>query len=70
MSLAFKHATVYRLHSIKAPIFFYFLSKTNKKDADDLADFTSMPNLDNVKIPSEQLDKLPVSCCCVSLTII
>ena len=31
-----------------------------KKDADDLQDFTSMPNLDNVKLPSEQLDKLPV----------
>lgn len=29
------------------------------KDADDLQDFTSMPNLDNVKLPSEQLDKLP-----------
>ena len=44
---------------------------TYKKDADDLADFTSMPNLDNVKIPSEQLDKLPVSwlcVCCINLT--
>ena len=25
-----------------------------------MQDFTSMPNLDNVKLPSEQLDKLPV----------
>lgn len=33
----------------------------NVKDADDLQDFTSMPNLDNISLPTDKLDKLPVS---------
>ena len=33
----------------------------NVKDADDLQDFTSMPNLDNITLPTDKLDKLPVS---------
>merc|ERR1711935_680973 len=31
----------------------------NVKDADDLQDFTSMPNLDNITLPTDKLDKLP-----------
>ena len=31
------------------------------KDADDLEDFTSVLSGDNVPLPTEQLDKLPVS---------